>query len=174
MKIATNSAAIFFLVVVCPPGVFSEICQRLNPSLFQRCIKAGHNYTAYFPSNTTLHENIIAYHIEREVRQFGQCSKYLDTILCSIFVPKCVEDLYSPVLPCRRVCEDFVRDCELKVDSERIEWIKGLCHLLPYSIANKSDRDECFQPANYKPRVNATSKYKKSSILFKHLCQCWV
>lgn len=163
MKIATIiSVAIFFLVVVCPPGVFSEICQRLNPSLFQRCIKAGHNYTAYFPGNTTLHENIIAHHIEREARRFGQCSKYLDTILCSIFVPKCVEDLYSPVLPCRRVCEDFVRDCELKVDSERIEWVKGLCRLLPSSTANKSNRDECFQPANYKPRVNATTPLVQS------------
>ena len=134
MKIATIiSVAIFFLVVVCPPGVFSEICQRLNPSLFQRCIEAGHNYTAYFPGNTTLHENIITHHIEREAQRFGQCSKYLDTILCSIFVPKCVEDIYSPILPCKRVCEDFVRDCELKVDSERIEWIKGLCRycLLP-------------------------------------------
>lgn len=156
MKIATIPA-IFSVVVVCSLGVFSEICQRLNPSLFQRCIKAGYNYTAYFPGNTTLHEYIIAYHIDRETRQFGQCSKYLDTILCSIFVPKCVEDLYRPVLPCRRVCEDFVRDCELKVDYERLEWIKGLCRLLP-STGNQSKADECLQPANYKPRANATSK----------------
>lgn len=157
MKIATISSAISFLVVVCPPGVLSEICQRLNPSLFQRCIKAGHNYTAYFPGNTTVHENIIAYHIEREARQFGQCSKYRDTIVCSIFVPKCIEELYRPILPCREVCEDFVRDCELKVDSERIEWIKGLCRLLP-SIADSTNTVECFRPANYNPRVNATSK----------------
>lgn len=154
MKIAAI-AAIFSIVSL--SGVCSQICQRLNPSLFQRCIKEGYNYTAHFPSNFTLHENIIAYHMQRESRQFGQCSEYLDTILCAMFTPKCVEEHYSPVLPCRRVCEDFVRDCELKVDYERIEWVKGLCRLLP-STGNRSDTDECFEPANYKPRVNATSK----------------
>ncbi|XP_078378814.1 uncharacterized protein LOC144661963 [Oculina patagonica] len=155
MRIAAI-AAIFSLVAATLPGVCSQICQRLNPSLFHRCISQGYNYTAHFPGNSTLHENIIAYHMQRESRQFGQCSEHLDTILCAIFVPKCVEDHYSPVLPCRRVCEDFVRDCETKVDYERIEWIKGLCRLLP-STGNRSNTDECFEPANYKPRVNATT-----------------
>lgn len=158
MKIATISA-VFSLVSLClPGGVFSQICQQLNPSLFQRCIKTGYNFTAHFPgNNSALHENIIANHLQRETRQFEHCSEYLNTIMCAIFVPKCVEDHYSPVLPCRRICEDFVRDCEVKVDYEKIEWIKGLCRLLP-PTGDGSDTDACFEPANYKPRVNVTSK----------------
>lgn len=156
MKLAVI-LALFSLVSVSLPGVFSQICHRLNPSLFQRCIQVGYNYTAHFPGNTTLHEQIIAYHMQRDSRQFKQCSEYVDTILCAMFVPKCVEDHYSPVLPCRRVCEDFVRDCESTVEYEKIGWIKGLCRLLP-SKGNNSDTDECFEPANYKPRDDDTSK----------------
>ena len=157
MNIAATTA-IFSLVSVCLPGVFGQICQRLNPSLFQRCIKvAGYNSTAYFPGNSTLHESIIAHNLQREVQLFGQCSEYLDSIMCAIFVPKCVEANYSPVLPCRRICEDFARDCESKVEYEKLEWIKGLCRLLP-SPGNDSNSNECLEPVNYKPRLNATSK----------------
>lgn len=155
-------------LVLLPVAVFTQICHRLNPSLFKRCINVGYNYTARFPENFTLHEHIIGYHLERDARQFKQCSEHLDVIMCSIFVPKCIENHYSPVLPCRRICEQFVRDCEPRADYEKIEWIKGLCQLLPSRRKNRATQT-CLEPANYKPAaVNSTSKY--TDIKFKS-CQ---
>ena len=157
MTSAITTALFSLVLVFLPAGILTQICHRLNPSLFKRCINVGYNYTAHLPNNVTLHEHNIAYHLEREARQFEQCSKHLDIIMCAIFVPKCVKDQYSPVLPCRKVCEEFVRDCEPRVNYEKIEWIKGLCRLLPAARSDKNTR-ECLEPENYKPRGNSTSK----------------
>ena len=155
---AVRPAVLFSVVLVfLPADVFPQMCRRLNPSLFQRCINVGYNYTANFPDNFNSHENIIGYHLERETRRFEQCSEYIDVIMCAIFVPKCVEHHNRPVLPCRRICEEFVKDCESRVDFEKIEWIKGLCRLLPTTRNNKN-LSECFEPANYKPRGNISSE----------------
>ncbi|PFX33908.1 frizzled-4-like [Stylophora pistillata] len=161
MNIALTPVIIsLFLVYL--TAVFGQICQRLNTNLFQRCIQvAGYNFTAKFPGNSTLRESIIAHNLKREVQQFGHCSQYLDTIMCAINVPKCVEENYSPVLPCRRVCEYFVRDCETKVEYEKLEWIKGLCHLLP-SSENNSKGKECYLPGNYRPRLDNTTPLTQS------------
>ena len=73
--------------------------------------------------------------------------------MCAIFVPKCEEESYSPILPCRQVCVDFVKDCEAKVTNEKLEWIKGLCRLLP---ATRSNTTDCLEPANYNPGDNSS------------------
>ena len=154
---ATTTALFSAILALFPSGAFTQICHRLNPLLFERCINVGYNNTAHFPNNFTFHEETIAYHLERDTRQFKRCSKHLDIMMCAIFVPKCVEDNYSPVLPCRRICEEFVRECEPKVDYEKIEWVKGLCRLLP-STRNETDSGDCLEPAIYKPQHNTTSK----------------
>lgn len=155
MEIGAVAAALLSVVFMdLPIGVFSSTCYHLNPLLFERCINVGYNYTASFPNNINFQEKTLAYHLERDTRQFKQCSRYLDIMLCAIYVPKCVEDVNFPVLPCREVCEEFVRDCEAEVDYEKIEWIKGLCQLLP-SI--RKDR-KCLRAANYKPQDNMTGK----------------
>ena len=148
MKIVINETLFCFVLVFLPVSVLTEICQELKPSLFQRCINLGYNYTAQFPEDVALQENIIANQLERDTKHFEQCSEYLDIMMCAIFVPKCVEERNIPILPCRRICEYFVRDCEPRVEHEKLEWIKGLCRLLPASKGN----DHCFEPANYKPR----------------------
>lgn len=157
MKIAITAAFFCLKLLLLPAGVFTRMCHPLNPSLFQRCIEVGYNYTARFPENFTFHENIIGDHLERETLQFKQCSKYLDVVMCSIFVPKCVEDHYSPILPCRRICDEFVKDCEPIVNYDKLEWIKGLCRLLPSKQDDKKST-ECLEPATHKLRDNSTSK----------------
>lgn len=156
MEISAVATALLSVVFIhLPIGVFSSICYRLNPLLFERCINLGYNYTASFPNDINFREKTLAYQLEQDTRQFKQCSRHLDIMLCAIYVPKCVEDVNFPVLPCREVCEEFVRDCEeAEVDYEKIEWIKGLCRLLP-SI--RKDR-KCLRPANYKPPDNITGK----------------
>ncbi|XP_068733125.1 uncharacterized protein [Montipora capricornis] len=146
MKAALVGPLFLSVLVFLPNGVSTNICHRLKLSLFQRCIKLGYNYTARFPEKLTIQESIIGNHLERDTKQFEQCSEHLDTIMCAMFVPKCVEERYGPILPCRWICEDFVRDCEPKVEFEKLEWVKGLCPLLP------SSKSECFEPTDYKPR----------------------
>ncbi|XP_029187583.2 uncharacterized protein LOC114955012 [Acropora millepora] len=152
MRVAQAVTPLTLLTVFLPVSVFTKICHRLNPSLFQRCLKLGYNHTALLPEKNASQENIIASNLERDTKQFEKCSEYLDIIMCAIFVPKCEEENYSPILPCRQVCVDFVKDCEAKVTNEKLEWIKGLCRLLP---ARRSNNTDCLEPANYNPGDNS-------------------
>lgn len=69
--------------------------------------------------------------------------------MCFIYVFKCEEENYSFVLLCRRVCEDFVRECEIKVEYEKLEWIKGFCCLL-LLLENNNNEKKCYLLGNYK------------------------
>lgn len=153
MRVAQAVNPLTLLTVFLPVSVFTKICHRLNPSLFQRCLNLGYNHTALLPEKNASQENIIASNLERDTKQFEKCSEYLDIIMCAIFVPKCEEENYSPILPCRQVCVDFVKDCEAKVTNEKLEWIKGLCRLLP---ARRSNNTDCLEPANYNPGDNSS------------------
>ena len=78
--------------------------------------------------------------------------------MCSIYVPKCDELTCSskPVLPCRNVCHQFVRDCEneLRLAAQHGLMV-GLCDLLPLNCTRETP---CFIPDGFRQ----TSEGKKS------------
>ena len=81
------------------------------------------------------------------------CSTLLDVMACSIFLPRCTEEINGPYLPCRGVCYEWTHDCKDVIKQEGMEWVTGLCGLLPEEDdphTTKGYLGRCFTPPNYR------------------------
>ena len=128
----------------------SQQCQKFNRSLSQVC---GYDKTVKFNDKNTFDTNARSVDIIR--RMMKNCSKYSDLMTCSFYLPRCKEDLHGPYLPCRGVCDAFVKDCRNEITENNLEWMASYCRkFLPRRDdpeATKGYLGRCFEPANYKP-----------------------
>ncbi|KAK3747490.1 hypothetical protein QZH41_011363 [Actinostola sp. cb2023] len=125
-----------------------KICEKLDSALFSTCVNAGLNTTIVGTSNPGK-DVIISSLTGQTITELGRCSPFIDFMICSVSVPKCIEGVYQPILPCRRVCEDVVRGCDVhRVRNGNVEWLKGLCKLLP---DEDSKSVKCIEPKGFKP-----------------------
>lgn len=85
--------------------------------------------------------------MENITAKLGNCSKYTNFILCSLYVPRCDEKVDKPLLPCRDVCEKFLSDCWDKMNAVGLNWLKALCGLL----RTMETDPKCFKPTGFKP-----------------------
>lgn len=135
------------------PG-FAQFCQPLNATLFGQCInKAGYNYT-FITNNSDFPavEELLSFIVQTEISNLASCSAHSALLLCSMYVPRCVEGGNGPSLPCRSICYDVVRGCEDLNETlfyDDLEWIKGMCQLLPNG---SSETETCFEPESFRPR----------------------
>ena len=138
--------AIVFSVIVLTRCQRVSDCRRVDESKFPICVKDGFTSTSVFLANDFY---AIPYSkiINNITEKLGSCSKYTSFILCSLYVPRCEENMAGPWLPCREVCEEFVQGCWDQMDSNGLNWLKPLCSLLP---RNGTDAN-CLKPSDFKP-----------------------
>lgn len=91
----------------------------------------------------------------------GSCSAYANLIICSVYIPRCVSNIDGPYLPCRRVCDEFNDKCGDKIQKNGLEWIIGMCQLLPLKDDPQTKLGylgRCFEPPNFKTNFTVNSK----------------
>ncbi|KAK2573281.1 hypothetical protein P5673_000920 [Acropora cervicornis] len=126
-------------------------CERINqtiPDLHEHC---GYHLTARFKHDA--HFDSAARAIMTIRSRLKNCSAFADVMTCSLFLPRCSEDIQGPYLPCRGVCYDYVNHCSETILREGLEWTAALCEILPEKDnprTTKGYRERCFTPANYR------------------------
>lgn len=131
-----------------------QICRPFNKTTLSRA--CGYNYTAKFLHDHHYHGASRAVEIfttrgQDNYYKLYECSPYADLIICSLYLPKCVEGVRKPVLPCREVCEEFMKGCKDRIIKSTLEWIVGMCATLPKSSKFSTGEPEgnCFLPPNF-------------------------
>ena len=102
----------------CVP-VRTEMCRNLDPKNWVR---------TSFPNFMNHSSSIVA---ERELKQYydiidSNCSPYLTTFLCSLYMPICKPGIGSRIPPCKSLCQAARTGCEPLLNSAHIRW--------PYSM----------------------------------------
>ena len=101
------------------------------------------------------------------IKPFGSCSPYMNFMICSAYIPRCVSNIEGPYLPCRRVCDEFNDKCRDKIESNGLEWLIGLCKLLPKNDDPYSGYlGRCFEPAGFNTNLPDDGKLFISLQLF--------
>lgn len=141
-------------------------CGKTDAKRFPSCAKAGFHFTAVSLANEFLAKPYM-YNFNYITAKLGNCSSYTSYILCSLYMPRCKEDMTAPWLPCQEVCMEFVRGCSDKMDLHGLNWLKPLCGLLRSKTKNSGKSDDCFEPPNFKPSQNDSQGKSMRMLLFK-------
>ena len=111
-------------------------------------IQCGYNYTVSWPFRSSLLTYMM--HVKRLLKN---CSPFVDVMVCSLFLPRCTEEIKGPYLPCRGVCYDYANDCKDVLEMKEMESTAALCDLLPEKDnprTTKGYKERCFTPPNYR------------------------
>ena len=151
-----------YLVVILWVG-FSQAepqCRRINETIsgiqvaiypLDTEVKCGYNYTARF--NFSHHFSRSLKRVIYFKRDLKNCSAFVDVMACSLFLPRCTEEIKGPYLPCRGVCYDYANGCKDVLEQTGLEWTAAYCDLLPEKDnpkTTKGYKDRCFTPPNYR------------------------
>ena len=137
-------------------------CQRINKTITQ----CGYNLTARFDYEQHFDSASRAIFSLKSVLK--NCSAFVDVMMCSLFLPRCTEDIKGPYLPCRGVCYDYANDCKDIIYSRGLEWTVAMCDILPEKDnpqTTEGYRERCFTPPNY--RDSGKSKLTTLVIIVK-------
>ena len=136
----------FLLLAASISLVLGENCE---PLAVKSCSSAGYRLTARFPDvDGTPYQEFQAPRLNLYVPLLSYCSAYASTILCSLYLPKCEEGRDTPMPPCRKVCTQFVTECEGSLRKVALAgMLTVLCDLLPDGDGQSK---ECFYPSNFK------------------------
>lgn len=96
------------------------------------------------------------------VRLLSPCSEYVKVIACSVYAPRCESFIDGPYLPCRRVCDEFNSKCGDKIERYGMEWIIGMCQLLPEKDDPYTKRGylgRCFEPPGFMTNVTKSKNF---------------
>ena len=110
--------------------------------------------TAKFPEiRGQPYQQVHSENLENFLRFLRSCSDYSEAVMCSLTMPKCVEGLSRPVLPCRSVCLEFVGKCKTLLSlASHGGLFRALCDLLP---ERDTFPNTCFIPKGFKPTIPA-------------------
>ncbi|KAK3747491.1 hypothetical protein QZH41_011364 [Actinostola sp. cb2023] len=132
-------------------------CEPLDDPLQQLCHSVGYNFTASFPiENGIRYQDKVYSDVSKELNTLTNCSQLSNLMVCSRYVPKCLENRKAPIFPCREVCEQFVQDCQVKLEGNNLKLLyTALCRLLPDKKANSSDV-RCLKPMEFQRQSNVS------------------
>jgi hypothetical protein len=137
----------------------AQQCLSLPGSPFESCTVVGYNYTYAVP-----------YELSDDLKDWlsstfpyllsittTNCSAALmgETIMCALYAPSCIEGKPNPILPCQRVCSEFLKRCRSDIDPFWLEYYVGYCTLLPNKTASSG---QCFEPRGFDQYYNASTK----------------
>ena len=125
-------------------------CRRISETfpLLDTKIQCGYNYTVSWPYRSYLFRHMI-----HQKRLLKNCSAFVDVMVCSLYQPRCTEEIKGPYLPCQGVCHDYANACKDVLEQTGLEWTAALCDLLPEKDnpqTTKGYKDRCFTPPNYR------------------------
>lgn len=142
---------VFSKLLVCTSLVAVVSCVKMCENItVTSCSRAGYNTTARFPYvNGKRHQDLAAMNtLGVYIPLLHQCSPYASTILCSLYLPKCVEGINRPIPPCRRVCQQFAQSCQTFLRAAAVGGLfTSLCDLLPEEPGSSN---KCFYPDGFK------------------------
>lgn len=144
-----------------------DLVNRTIPGLDKIC---GYEYTAKFDFDS--HFSSASRAVTSLKNILGNCSETVETMICSLFVPRCTEEIRGPYLPCRAVCHDYATKCQTVIAEKGLEWTVAMCDILPEKDnpdTTKGYRERCFTPPNFKN--SATSYAHNCSDIVVPACQ---
>ncbi|KAL9963458.1 hypothetical protein ACROYT_G026969 [Oculina patagonica] len=125
-------------------------CEYCEPVTVRSCSNAGYRFTARFPDvDGTPYQDFHAASLNIYIPLLETCSPdWASTILCSLYLPKCEEGRSTAWSPCRKVCTQFVSECQSTLRAAGLAGMfTVLCDLLPDGDGQSK---ECFYPSNFK------------------------
>ena len=133
-------------------------CISMNGGPFESCSMAGYNQTFPLPEKiTNSQKKGMSRGLRVMLKAIKSCSQnnVADVMTCSVFAPKCVTGSPNPVLPCRRVCGEFLKQCETTLRRFHLDYMVGLCLILPNKTASSGT---CFEPQNFRTNDSVRGK----------------
>ena len=125
-----------------------ESLSKVAPELYKIC---GYNFTARFRHDKHLDSAIRA--VKSMTALLGNCSDFMNVMICSLFVPRCSEEIRGPYLPCRDVCYEYASKCQGVIREKGLQWTVAMCDILAEkddSQTTKGYRGRCFKPQTFK------------------------
>lgn len=108
------------------------------------CANAGYKFTARFGKQFQDYKGQL---LDTLLPLLQSCSQHSSLILCSLYLPKCIEGVGRPMLPCRQVCLDFAEKCKSQLQYASTHGMTvALCDLLPVYDGTS---DKCIMPPNF-------------------------
>lgn len=147
----------FLLVLLILPTAEQSLslkCERLNKNLENLCKNTGYNLTGRFPvENGTHYQDKVYKDVHRDHKLFSNCSKLSQLMVCSRYVPKCLENETLPILPCKQECQKFVQDCRIELAENNLErFYTDLC-----GLKGNSSREGCLKSEGIKQVSNSSA-----------------
>ena len=136
----------------------ADPCVSLVNSSFEICTNAGYDTTTPFPSYfTAAIKSDIAAEVIHAINLTRNCAVkgLAEAIECSPVVPKC-NSLGRPILPCREVCAEFLKQCEFHLDVFNLDYLISFCLVLP---TNSSNCAPCMVPPNFTTNSSVPGEY---------------
>lgn len=157
-----KSCAICLLFLVCLVNDCHCFCRPFNKTsgLTELC---GYSATANFTHDK--HYDVAVRSMFSISKLLSSCADQAASIVCSAFVPRCEKDIPGPFLPCRRVCDDFNNKCRDRIVRYGMEWIIGMCQLLPVKDDPNTKLGylgRCFEPPNFNSSVQKSKLNTKN------------
>lgn len=134
--------------------------------------KAGMEKICGYESTATFdyhhHFSSASHAIKSLIHVLGNCSNSVNTMICSLFLPRCTEEIRGPYLPCRAVCHHYAAECKDVIGRNGLEWTVAMCDILPERDnphAVHDYRERCFTPPNFKDSGKSKSVISLSCLL---------
>ena len=110
-------------------------------------VKGGYNTTFQYPDIVT--DSVlekVADRLHRHFSSLNNCSEIglVESLYCSFAIPYCSGG--NRVYPCKRVCSEFLKQCEDKLGPTFMDYVIANCHVLPNETASSGN---CFEPPNF-------------------------
>lgn len=124
-------------------------CKTFVEGPFRFCSAAGYNETFQFPPGLTKGKmEYVANKLQSRIyRGLDGCANesLAWAMACSLMVPQCSKG--QRVLPCKRVCSEYLKKCEKRLPNFILEYSIPLCHVLP---DKKASSGKCHEPPNFR------------------------
>lgn len=155
-----------FLPLLAVRVTVADPCVSLVNTSFEICTNAGYDTTTPFPSHITAAvKSEIASEMIHAINLTRNCAVkgLAEAIECSFVVPKC-NSLGGPILPCREVCAEFLKQCEFDVFN--LDYLIPLCLSLPN---NSSSCAPCMVPPNFTTNSSVPGEYIPNVVVLIYL-----
>lgn len=152
-------------VVIISSGSNDGKCVSLVNGPFDICTRAGYNNTLSFPKELTAEwQSEIAVFLALIISPWENCSsvELAAALECSFLFPKCNSE-GKPVLPCRRVCGELLKQCYNQTIQTGPEYLEIFMNGMLSECLNLPDENpstkKCFEPPNFTTNDTVKSEY---------------
>ena len=131
--------------------------------------KTGYNTTFQYPDIVT---DSVLEKVANRLRKFfsslNNCSQIglVESLYCSYALPHCSAG--RRVYPCKRVCSEFLKQCEDKIPVTFMDYVIANCHVLPDEQASSG---KCFEPTNFFTNESIKGE-NKMNMPYNYLSNC--